>query len=72
MGIFDNQKYYAKMAVAWLVSVCFVKFPRETENFLMTTKIDKETLDEASQVIIEKLTALKTDYENKKMAKKIK
>ena len=35
-------------------------------------KLDKETLDEASQVIIEKLTALKTDYENKKMAKKIK
>jgi len=34
-------------------------------------KLDKETLDEASQVIIEKLTALKTDYENKKMVKKL-
>lgn len=50
---FDNQKYYAKMAVAWLVSVCFVKFPRETENFLMTTKIDKETFNKSIQKIIE-------------------
>ena len=31
-----REEYYIKMAVAWLVSECFVKFPDETYGFLKT------------------------------------
>lgn len=30
----DREEYYIKMAVAWLVSECFIKFPDETHGFL--------------------------------------
>ena len=30
----DREEYYIKMAVAWLVSECFVKYPDETYGFL--------------------------------------
>lgn len=32
--------YYDKMAVAWLLSVAYVKFPEETEAFLFNTPLD--------------------------------
>lgn len=32
--------YYDKMAVAWLLSVAYVKFPEETESFLFNTPLD--------------------------------
>ncbi len=32
--------YYDKMAVAWLLSVAYVKFPAETETFLFNTPLD--------------------------------
>ena len=35
-----NEGYYARMAVAWLISVCFVRFPEKTCAFL-----EKGTLD---------------------------
>lgn len=30
----DREEYYIKMAVAWLVSECFIKFPDETWGYL--------------------------------------
>lgn len=30
----DREEYYIKMAIAWLVSECFIKFPDETYGFL--------------------------------------
>lgn len=32
--------YYDKMAVSWLLSVAYVKFPQKTEQFLFETKLD--------------------------------
>lgn len=32
--------YYDKMAVAWLLSVAYIKFPEETETFLFNTPLD--------------------------------
>lgn len=34
-----TEDYYAKMAVAWLISICFIKFPQKTMTFLQLTKI---------------------------------
>lgn len=30
----DREEYYIKMAVAWLIAECFIKFPDETWSFL--------------------------------------
>lgn len=41
--------YYAKMAAAWLVSVCFVKFPEQTFAFLQSNKMDDFTQNKSIQ-----------------------
>ncbi|MBR2796027.1 DNA alkylation repair protein [Candidatus Saccharibacteria bacterium] len=38
-----KEEYYIKMATAWLLSECFVKFPEETFAFLKTTHLPKWT-----------------------------
>ncbi|MBQ6224657.1 MAG: hypothetical protein IJJ58_05765, partial [Campylobacter sp.] len=38
---FKHKGYYAKMAAAWLLSVCFVKFPQKTFIYAKTSKLDK-------------------------------
>ncbi len=40
---FKHDGYYAKMAAAWLLSVCFVKFPKETFNYAKNSKLDAWT-----------------------------
>ncbi len=39
--------YYVKMAVAWLLSVCFVKFPEETKAFFQQLRLPKWTFNKA-------------------------
>lgn len=45
--------YYAKMAVAWAVSVCFVKFPEQTTAYLYKNNLDDFTYNKALQKITE-------------------
>lgn len=45
--------YYAKMAAAWLISICYVKFREKTFEFLIKTKIDFETFNMGIQKIVE-------------------
>jgi Predicted DNA alkylation repair enzyme len=40
---FKHEGYYAKMAAAWLLSVCFVKFPKETLVYAKRSKLDTWT-----------------------------
>ena len=40
---FKHEGYYAKMAAAWLLSVCFVKFPKETFAYAKCSKLDTWT-----------------------------
>ena len=54
--IFDDIKhegYYVKMAVAWAISVCLVKYYEDTLEYLKTAKIDKWTYNKAIQKAIE-------------------
>lgn len=55
-GIFDDIKsddYYVKTAAAWAVSVCFVKFPERTLEYLKKAALDDETYGRALQKISE-------------------
>lgn len=49
----DVTPYYVSMAVAWGISVAFVRFPSQTEEWLSQTKLEKETYRRALQKIIE-------------------
>ena len=42
-----NDAYYVKMAKAWLVSFCFMKYRNETLNFLNKNSLDKFTHNKA-------------------------
>lgn len=46
-------KYYVKMAVAWGISVAFVKNEQKTREFLQNNSLDKITFNKALQKIIE-------------------
>lgn len=48
-----HEAYYAKMAVAWALSVCFVKYPLRTLPVFLSNRLDSETHDRAIQKIIE-------------------
>ncbi|KSV58619.1 DNA alkylation repair protein [Acetivibrio ethanolgignens] len=52
-AVFDSihhEGYYVKMAVAWALSVCYVKFPKETMRYLKNNKaLDDFTYNKAIQ-----------------------
>ena len=62
--------YYAKMAAAWLISLCYVKFPKKTLNFLNKTKIDNEVINKGIQKIIESRRVGNEEKQNLKKLKK--
>lgn len=47
--------YYARMGLAWAVSVCYVKFPGQTRAFLGQNQLDAWTQNKAIQKIRESL-----------------
>jgi 3-methyladenine DNA glycosylase AlkD len=52
-----HQGYYVKMAVAWAVSVCYVKFPKITHAYLENCSLDNGTYNKAIQKICESYRA---------------
>ena len=58
-----HEGYYAKMATAWAISMCYVKYPQKTFEFLKNTKLNSQTVNKAVQKITE---SLKVDSEAKK------
>lgn len=48
-SLVHHDGYYAKMAQAWLVSVCFVKFPEQTYAFLQENQMDDFTHNKSIQ-----------------------
>ncbi|MBE9488591.1 MAG: DNA alkylation repair protein [Bacteroidetes bacterium] len=49
----SHDEYYAKMGVAWALSVCFVKFPQKTFVVFQSKKVEKWTHNKAIQKCIE-------------------
>ena len=49
----NNEAYYVKMAVAWAISICFIKFPEKTQMLLEKNKLDNFTHNKSIQKIIE-------------------
>ena len=60
--------YYAKMAVAWAVSVYFVKFPDQVMEYLKQCSLDDWTYNKALQKITE---SFRVDKETKKLVRQM-
>ena len=65
-----HEGYYVKMAVAWLLSVCFVKYPQQTERYLASNRLDAFTQNKALQKIRESYRVSPADKERLKCYKR--
>ena len=48
-----KDEYYVKMAISWLISICYIKYKDKTLEFLKNNKLDKFTYNKSRQKIIE-------------------
>lgn len=72
LEIFNNiksDKYYVQMAVAWAISICFIKYYDKTIEYMKTANLDKFTYNKAIQKAIESYRITK---EKKEILKKMK
>lgn len=72
LEIFNNiksDKYYVQMAVAWAISICFIKYYDKTIEYMKTANLDKFTYNKAIQKAIESYRITK---EQKEILKKMK
>lgn len=56
LSILDNishEGYYVKMAIAWTLCDCFIKFENKTMNYLNSNKLDNFTYNKTLQKIVE-------------------
>lgn len=68
----DNIKhdgYYVKMAIAWAISMCFVKFEEKTMAYLKDNSLDDFTYNKSLQKICE---SLRVDKNTKELIKSMK
>ncbi len=63
LDVITHDCYYVKMAVAWCLSMCFVKFPDETMQYLLKNNLDDDTYNKALQKIRESLQVDKATKE---------
>ena len=70
--IFDRIKhdgYYVKMAVAWAISNAFIKYPKETMQYLKKNSLDDWTYNKALQKITE---SFRVDKKTKEIIRSMK
>lgn len=67
----NNSFYYVMMAKAWLISECYIKYPKQTFEYLKRTNIDDITFNKAISKICDSYRLTKEDkIVLKKMKKK--
>ncbi|MBP1931084.1 DNA alkylation repair protein [Ammoniphilus resinae] len=64
-----HEGYYVKMAVAWAISICYVKLPKPTMAYLTSNTLDDFTYNKALQKITE---SYRVDEETKKIIRSMK
>lgn len=65
----QNDVYYVKMAVAWAISICYIKFPKETLKYLKQNNLDDWTYNKAIQKMVE---SYRIDKKTKDFLRKMK
>lgn len=66
----SHEGYYVKMAVAWAISIAYIKYPNETLILLKNNKLDDFTYNKAIQKIIESYRVSEKDKQTLKNMKR--
>ena len=67
----DREEYYVKMAIAWLLAECFIKYPEITYDYLEHSNLEKWTFNKAISKICDSYRVSQdTKTEIKKLRKK--
>ncbi len=66
---FTDKRYYAQMGAAWALSMCYIKFPQKTLDYLKISQLDDWTFNKSISKICE---SLKVDKDTKTMLKCLK
>ena len=48
-----HEGYYVKMGIAWAISICFIKYPEKTMDYLKQNNLDDFTFNKSIQKILE-------------------
>jgi 3-methyladenine DNA glycosylase AlkD len=64
-----REDYYVQMAVAWAISICYIKLPEVTMNYLRNNSLDDFTFNKALQKITE---SYRVDQETKQIIRSMK
>ncbi|AFS77412.1 putative DNA alkylation repair enzyme [Gottschalkia acidurici 9a] len=64
-----HEGYYVKMAIAWNISICYIKFPERTMKYLQKNNLDDFTYNKSLQKITE---SLRIDKETKTLIRSMK
>ena len=62
----DRDEYYIKMAIAWLLAECFIKFPDETFSYMKASRLPKWTFNKTISKVSD---SYRVDEDAKKMLK---
>lgn len=65
-----NDDYYVMMSKAWLISICYIKYPNKTLEYMKNTKIDNKLYNTIIQKICDSKRVLKKDKLLLKLMKK--
>ena len=66
----NYEYYYVKMAIAWIISECYVKYKQKTETYLNSCYLDNWTYNKSIQKIIESYRVSKDEKEKLKKLKR--
>lgn len=67
----EHPGYYVKMAVAWAVSICYIKYPKPTWEYLNNNQLDIFTYNKALQKITESHCITKAEKDKIRRMKKL-
>ncbi len=68
----NNNDYYVKMAVAWLISICFIKYKDKTIKLFENNNLDKFIINKSISKINDSYRVNKLDKKNIKKYRRIK
>lgn len=67
-GLVEREEYYIRMAIAWLIAECFIKFPEVTMAYLKVSKLPKWTYNKTISKVCD---SLRVEPEVKEILKKM-
>lgn len=70
MDKIQNEGYYVQMAIAWLISIAYIKQKEKTEKFICNNNLDKFTQNKSIQKICESYRVSNEDKEKIRKYKK--